>query len=298
MDDVFHEGPDDRQLFEEKESEMHVETSELKWTISDPADKLFEALSKAQGKIGNASKDALNPHFKSKYADLASVWDACRAPLSENGLCVIQIPASEGQLVSVVTILGHASGQKMSCELSATARAADPQAGGSVLTYLKRYSLSSVAGVAPEDDDANAGTGSPEEHRQPVRRETSEGDRREYRRQQSSGEETQAAPKEPPPVDATKPKVNKVFEAVRTRLHEIGCQNIDEANAVIRFVVGTEEHGGYKWATLEHVKNDPAAPAAVILALGKAKERNMPDERILHDARELAALLKPEGATA
>ncbi len=116
----------------------------------------------------------------------------------------------------------------------------------------------------------------------------------DQQRQALSGEGSQ----EQPPVDATKPKVNKVYEAVRTRLHEIGCQNANEANAVLRFVIGKEEHGGYRWATLEQVKADPGAPAAVILALGKAKEVGMPDSQILHDALDQAGMLEPAGASA
>ena len=51
---------------------------------------LAAALSKAQASITGALKDSANPFFKSKYADLASCWDACRKPLTDNGLAVIQ----------------------------------------------------------------------------------------------------------------------------------------------------------------------------------------------------------------
>ena len=54
--------------------------------------KLVMALAKAQGQIKAAPKDSDNPFFKSKYADLASVWEACREPLAKNGLAVIQRP--------------------------------------------------------------------------------------------------------------------------------------------------------------------------------------------------------------
>jgi len=59
---------------------------------SEQINELATALAKAQGKITGALKDSANPFYKSRYADLASVWDACRAALSENGLAVVQFP--------------------------------------------------------------------------------------------------------------------------------------------------------------------------------------------------------------
>lgn len=118
---------------------------------------LAAALAKAQGQIHGAVKDSANPFFKSKYADLASVWEACRVPLSENGLAVIQLPSTEGNVVKLTTRMVHASGQWVEGDVSATAKDEGPQAIGSTVTYLRRYSLQSITGVAPEDDDGNAG---------------------------------------------------------------------------------------------------------------------------------------------
>ena len=125
-------------------------------THSEQIDELSTALSKAQGLIEGAKKDAANPFFKSKYADLASVWDACRAALAVNGLAVIQSPSAEGTRVSVDTLLTHSSGQWVAGTVSVTAKEDSPQAIGSAITYLRRYALQSFVGVAPEDDDANA----------------------------------------------------------------------------------------------------------------------------------------------
>ncbi len=121
--------------------------------MSEQVNELFSALSKAQGQISHASKDKLNPHFKSRYADLASVWDACREPLSSNGLSVIQIiqPAENGVLL--VTTMGHASGQWIRGIMPVAIDKPGPQAFGSALTYARRYALSSIVGVAPDDDD-------------------------------------------------------------------------------------------------------------------------------------------------
>ena len=127
-------------------------------THSDQINEIAAAIAKAQGQIKGASKDANNPFFKSKYADLASVWDACRGALSANGLAVIQSPSAIGTSVSVDTLLTHSSGQWIGGTVSVTAREDTPQAIGSAITYLRRYALQSFAGVAPEaeDDDGNA----------------------------------------------------------------------------------------------------------------------------------------------
>lgn len=128
-------------------------------TMSEQINEIATALAKAQGEMGGAVKDSANPFFKSKYADLASVWDACREPLSKHGLAVLQSPQTDGARVLVETLLTHTSGQWIRDTLAATAKDDSPQAVGSVITYLRRYALQSFAGVAPEDDDAEAGQG-------------------------------------------------------------------------------------------------------------------------------------------
>lgn len=120
--------------------------------------RLAGALAKAQGSIEGASKDKTNPHFKSSYADLASVWEACRAPLSANGIAVLQPASADGPRVTLTTILAHSSGEWISMDLTMTAGQNTPQAIGSCITYARRYALASMVGVAPEDDDGNAAT--------------------------------------------------------------------------------------------------------------------------------------------
>lgn len=126
---------------------------------SEQINELASALAKAQGKITGALKDSANPFFKSKYADLASVWDACRAALSENGLAVVQFPESDDSGLYVVTTLTHASGQWMRSRLRLTPKDDSPQAAGSAITYGRRYALAAAVGVAQVDDDANAASG-------------------------------------------------------------------------------------------------------------------------------------------
>ena len=125
-----------------------------------PLNELFAALAKAQGQIKGALKDNTNPFFKGKYADLASVWEACRIPLSQNGLSVIQTTrALDSETVTVYTTLGHSSGQRITGGLTMKPVKADPQGIGSTITYARRYALAAMVGVAPDDDDGNAATG-------------------------------------------------------------------------------------------------------------------------------------------
>ena len=126
---------------------------------SEMINEIAAALAKAQGEMGGALKDSANPFFKSKYADLASVWDACRSPLTKHGLSVVQSPELVDGRVVLETLLMHTSGQWIRGTVSCAAKDESPQAIGSAITYLRRYALQSVAGVAPEDDDGEAAQG-------------------------------------------------------------------------------------------------------------------------------------------
>ena len=123
---------------------------------SEQINELATALAKAQGAVKGALKDSTNPHFRSAYADLSSVWEACREALSANGIAVVQAPSSIEAGVCVETMLMHSSGQWCSETLSIPVQKADAQGFGSALTYCRRYGLASMVGVAPEDDDGNA----------------------------------------------------------------------------------------------------------------------------------------------
>lgn len=122
--------------------------------------ELAAALAKAQGEMEGAKKDTANPFHKSKYADLASVWEAIRGPLSANGLSVVQlVTEAPAGFVGLTTILMHSSGQQVSSTFHMPVKdATNPQAVGSALTYARRYALSALVGVAPEDDDGNLAT--------------------------------------------------------------------------------------------------------------------------------------------
>lgn len=125
---------------------------------SERIDLLATALSKAQGEIKAASKDSKNPFFKSSYADLASIWDACREPLSKNGLAVIQMPEqTESSGIAIETLLTHSSGQWISNKFIMPVGKLDAQGVVSSITYARRTSLAAFVGVAPKDDSDDDG---------------------------------------------------------------------------------------------------------------------------------------------
>jgi hypothetical protein len=118
------------------------------------------ALASAQKQMGKAFKSANNPHFRSKYADLASVMDACMGALNDNGIAVIQ-PLRETEFGrNVETIFIHKSGEQLECSIPLIISKNDMQGLGSAITYARRYGLMSLAGIAPEDDDGNAAAAS------------------------------------------------------------------------------------------------------------------------------------------
>lgn len=126
---------------------------------SESIKELAAALAKAQGAIEGAKKDSKNPFYKSSYADLASVWDACRKPLSDNGLCVVQTIDQHDTGAYLETTLMHSSGEWVSSTIAINPVKNDPQGVGSAITYMRRYGLQAMVGIAPEDDDGNAASG-------------------------------------------------------------------------------------------------------------------------------------------
>ena len=169
-----------------------------------PAKKTHEtlasALAAAQGDMSNASKNAKNPHFKSTYADLASLRDAVIPVLAAHGIACIQLCDGDGQSVSVTTRLLFGS-EAMDCGRLTIpiGGARNPaQAIGAAITYARRYQLGAVAGVAAEDDDGNSLDG------------------------------TRAAPVRPARMD-------KAGQARAILSGDIGCKSAGDAEAAIRF---------------------------------------------------------------
>lgn len=117
-----------------------------------------------QGDLGDVIKNAKNPHFQSKYADLAAVVDAVQPALQKAKIAFVQGSSARysdnAALVAIETMLLHESGEWVSQELTLKPTKSDPQGVGSAITYGRRYGLQAICGVAPEDDDGNAASGS------------------------------------------------------------------------------------------------------------------------------------------
>jgi hypothetical protein len=126
---------------------------------------LASALSKAQGEMRVALKDSKNPHLGSSYADLSSVWAACRKPLADNGLALLQPVTTTADGVIVETLLVHSSGEFLRRRLAMRIEVKVSREGksqpwtwafGSAVSYARRYSLASMLGIATGDDDDGA----------------------------------------------------------------------------------------------------------------------------------------------
>lgn len=163
---------------------------------SESIGKLAEALSKTQAALKGAIKDCNNPFFGSQYADLSSVWEACREPLTKNGLSVVQSTDVADTGVIIETMLCHTSGEWISGRLKMLPTKTDPQGVGSAITYGRRYALAAMVGIAPEDDDAESAMGRPKD----------------------AGKKTETA--KPPTTSKTPPASDEVITDVKATLKE------------------------------------------------------------------------------
>jgi len=119
--------------------------------------KISAAFVQAQKAFGPALKSSTNPHFRSRYADLAACVEAVIDALNQHGIALMQMTSECEDGVIVETVLLHESGEALPCgKLHVVASKQDPQGYGSALTYARRYSLMAACGIAPEDDDGNA----------------------------------------------------------------------------------------------------------------------------------------------
>ena len=124
---------------------------------SESIKELATALAIVQGQLTFAKKDSKNPFFKSNYADLESVWDACRELLSANGLAIMQFPGDyvDGNM-TLTTVMTHSSGEWVAQNMSLPVSKPDAQGAGSAITYMRRYALAAIVGVVQADDDGNS----------------------------------------------------------------------------------------------------------------------------------------------
>jgi hypothetical protein len=124
---------------------------------SEDISQLAVALSKAQSEMPSAIKNRTNPHFRSLYADYDSIWEACRVPLTANGLSISHMPMRFEKEWVLLTLLFHKSGQWIRNMVPLFLEGQKSQALGSAMTYMKRYGLSAIIAIpTDEDDDGNA----------------------------------------------------------------------------------------------------------------------------------------------
>lgn len=123
---------------------------------SESIANLAAALSAAQGQFPSVTKGekANLGKYSYSYADLASYLDVVRAPLAANGLAVLQFPELQDGMLTVETLLAHASGEWVRSVLSFPVTDDSPQKLGGLITYCRRYALAPILGLASEDDDA------------------------------------------------------------------------------------------------------------------------------------------------
>lgn len=158
--------------------------------MSTTIGKLAAALASAQAEMSPAKKNATNPHFRSTYADLASLHDASRAALGKHGLAVVQLPGRRDDgTTTVMTLLMHASGEFVGDESGVRPSTETAQAAGSVISYLRRYAYAGVLGLSAEDDDGAAASAA-----QPTRREERPVERSDERAAPHVAEQRHAAP--------------------------------------------------------------------------------------------------------
>ena len=138
--------------------------------VSAQVGELFSALAKAQAEIQNPQRNAENPFFKSSYADLTSIWDVVREPLTKNGLSIAQFPGREGNEVLLTTVLAHESGQYIISRMAMTPEKDNPHGQASCITYMRRFALAAATGCAPagEDDDGNSAVQHPRQQSAPA----------------------------------------------------------------------------------------------------------------------------------
>lgn len=123
--------------------------------MTEQKNNFAKAFVKAQLEMVNASKDSANPHFKSKYADLTSVREACVPFLNKYGIAVLQPIIQSGDKQYIKTVLLHESGEEYSCLTEIIHAQNTAQAHGSGITYARRYGLQSLVCIGADDDDGN-----------------------------------------------------------------------------------------------------------------------------------------------
>ena len=135
---------------------------------SESIKELAIALCKAQGEMQKAHKKSDNPFFNSTYANLSEVLTCVKESFTGNGLCFTQMPSFDSGIVYVETMIMHESGEWMTSTAGSPISKNNPQGVGDAVTYLRRYSLAAISGLAQHDDDGNSNSGTKEGNKKQV----------------------------------------------------------------------------------------------------------------------------------
>lgn len=127
---------------------------------SESTKNIFEAMVNAQSKMPPVKMNKTNPFLKNKYADLGAIIETAQPILEEQGLAITQICTTKEGYVGVETVLIHKSGEwissTMELPIGVEKGKSNSQVAGSIITYIRRYSLSAILGMyADEDGDGN-----------------------------------------------------------------------------------------------------------------------------------------------
>lgn len=141
----------------ETQSDAQGTTAGFLHGASNGLSNLTKALVKAQSELKNASLNKTNPHFKSRYADLAEIRDTVMPVLSKHGIALVQYTQIGSAGFYLVTRLMHESGEMIESRFPLPDNTEKPQQMGSAITYARRYMMAAICGItAEEDDDGNA----------------------------------------------------------------------------------------------------------------------------------------------
>lgn len=218
---------------------------------SNEINELAKALSLAQADIEGAVKDATNPFFKSKYADLSSVIQAIKAPLAAHGLSVTQLTDFNEDRIFVETQISHISGQWMRGRFPIFMKDDSPQALGSGTSYSRRYALQAALSVSSIDDDAQTAQVPQSQARAPQKI-------KETNPLATGG----SFGPEPPPIESSlsDPMTPAQCARVMAIAKECGWNSLDvTSHANARFKVNKWEHVAFKDHDLlcKYIQNNP-----------------------------------------
>lgn len=239
-------------------TDYSVTTPVVSYKRSPELTKLAPALAKAMGAMGAAAKDSQNPHFKSKYADLASCHGAAIGPLTDNGFSFPMFPriepaSSGGVVVTVTALLLHESGEYFEGSIEIPSKDTHAQAIGSAMTYGRRYLYCMVGIVPDDDDDGNAAVGRGQQQSQGPRREAPAAPPKKAEpkpvQQSSAGPVTQVddstvrpvAKSEPPPppkVDPARKDEPSQHERIKALFLEHGFKGTGKSGPFVKAIIG------------------------------------------------------------